>query len=60
LNLLPIPILDGGHLMYYLIELVRGRPVPEQVEVIGQRIGLVILLALMSLALLNDFSRLLR
>ncbi len=60
LNLLPIPILDGGHLMYYLIELVRGRPVPEQVEVIGQRIGLLILLALMSLALLNDFTRLLR
>ena len=46
--------------MYYLIELVRGRPVPEQVEVIGQRIGLLILLALMSLALLNDFTRLLR
>ncbi|RMG29206.1 MAG: RIP metalloprotease RseP [Gammaproteobacteria bacterium] len=58
LNLMPIPILDGGHLMYYLIELVRGRPVPERVEIIGQRIGLMILLALMSLALLNDFSRL--
>jgi len=58
LNLLPIPILDGGHLMYYLIELVRGRPVPERVEIIGQRIGLMILLALMGIALLNDFSRL--
>jgi len=60
LNLLPVPILDGGHLMYYLIELLKGSPVSEQTEILGQRIGIALLFALMSLALFNDFSRLLR
>ena len=58
LNLLPIPLLDGGHLMYYLIELVRRRPVPEAVQAIGQQIGLALLLGLMVLVFYNDLSRL--
>ncbi|NNE06386.1 MAG: RIP metalloprotease RseP [Xanthomonadales bacterium] len=58
LNLLPIPILDGGHLMYYLIELVKGSPVSEQVQLKGQYVGLVALFGLMSLAFVNDILRL--
>jgi regulator of sigma E protease len=60
LNLLPIPMLDGGHLMYYLVEMVKGRPLSDQLQMRLQRIGLVILLMLMSLALYNDVARLLR
>ena len=59
LNLLPIPMLDGGHLLYYVIESVRGGPLSDQTYAIGQQIGIVILLLLMSLAFYNDFSRLL-
>ncbi|WJW76581.1 RIP metalloprotease RseP [Thiohalobacter sp. IOR34] len=59
LNLLPIPVLDGGHLLYYLIELFKGSPLSPEAELFGQRIGIAILLALMSLAVFNDFSRLL-
>ncbi|MGB3288153.1 MAG: RIP metalloprotease RseP [Burkholderiaceae bacterium] len=58
LNLLPIPMLDGGHLLYYAIEAVRGRPVPDSWLENGQRIGLGLLAALMSLAFFNDFTRL--
>ncbi|NYT36686.1 RIP metalloprotease RseP [Allopusillimonas soli] len=58
LNLLPIPMLDGGHLMYYLFEAVRGKPVPESWFENGQRVGLGLLAALMGLAFFNDFSRL--
>jgi regulator of sigma E protease len=58
LNLLPIPMLDGGHLMYYALEAVRGKPVPDRWQETGQRIGLGLLAALMSLAFFNDFSRL--
>lgn len=58
LNLLPIPILDGGHLMYYLIELAKGSPVSEQAQQIGQRVGILLLLMLMALAFYNDFMRL--
>lgn len=58
LNLLPIPMLDGGHLMYYAVEAIRGKPVPEKWLENGQRIGLGLLAALMSLAFFNDFSRL--
>lgn len=58
LNLLPIPLLDGGHLLYYLAELLTGRPVPDSIQEIGQRIGAALLAALMLLALFNDFHRL--
>ncbi len=58
LNLLPIPVLDGGHLMYYLIELIKGSPVSEQVQLTGQYIGLAALFGLMSLAVINDILRL--
>ncbi len=57
LNLLPIPILDGGHLLYYLIELVKGSPVSERVQIAGQYVGLTLLMALMGLALYNDILR---
>lgn len=58
LNLLPIPMLDGGHLVYYLIELVTGRPVSEQVQITGQYVGLVALFGLISLGIVNDILRL--
>jgi regulator of sigma E protease len=57
MNLLPIPILDGGHLLYYLIELVKGSPVSERAQVAGQYVGLVLLVALMGLAFYNDILR---
>ncbi len=59
LNLLPIPMLDGGHLLYYLIELVKGSPVSEETEAVGFRVGVAIIGGLMVLALYNDFTRLL-
>lgn len=58
LNLLPIPVLDGGHLLYYLIELVTGRPLGDRVLMAGQYLGLVLLVSLMGLALFNDVLRL--
>ena len=58
LNLLPIPLLDGGHLLYYTVELIKGSPVPESLWEIGQKVGMSLLFALMALALFNDFSRL--
>lgn len=59
LNLLPVPLLDGGHLMYYLIEFVKGSPVSEPVQAVGQQIGLALLLGLMSVVIYNDIVRLL-
>lgn len=59
LNLLPIPVLDGGHLLYYLIELFKGSPLSDVAQEFGQRLGLVLLFLLMSLALFNDLVRLL-
>ncbi|PKG96048.1 sigma E protease regulator RseP [Paraglaciecola sp. MB-3u-78] len=58
INLLPLPVLDGGHLLYYFIELFSGRPVPESVQEVGFKIGGVLLLLLMSIAIVNDIARL--
>lgn len=60
INLLPIPVLDGGHLLYYLIELVKGGPLSERAMVAGQYLGLVVLAGLMGLAFYNDFLGLAR
>lgn len=57
LNLLPIPVLDGGHLLYYLIEFVRGSPLSERAQAFGQQIGIVMLIGLMALAIYNDILR---
>ena len=57
LNILPIPILDGGHLLYYLVELVKGSPVSEQTMIVGQYIGMALLFGLMGLAFYNDIQR---
>ncbi len=58
LNLLPIPVLDGGHLLYYLIEWAKGSPVSERAQMAGQYVGLAALAGLMSLAFINDILRL--
>ncbi|MCW9047886.1 MAG: RIP metalloprotease RseP, partial [Gammaproteobacteria bacterium] len=58
LNLLPVPMLDGGHLLYYLIEIIKGSPVSQGFEELGQRLGLTLLFLLMSLAIFNDIQRL--
>jgi regulator of sigma E protease len=58
LNLLPIPLLDGGHLLYYMVELIKGSPMSEKVWGAGQKVGIALLVTLMALALFNDFSRL--
>jgi len=57
LNLLPIPLLDGGHLLYYLIEIVKGGALSERAALVGQQAGLVLLIGLMSLAFYNDLIR---
>ena len=58
LNLLPIPVLDGGHLLFYTVELLAGRPVPEKIQALGYQLGLFLVLGIMMLALYNDFARL--
>ncbi|HEC27375.1 MAG TPA: RIP metalloprotease RseP [Gammaproteobacteria bacterium] len=58
LNLLPVPLLDGGHLLYYSIEAVTRKPVPEKVMILGQQVGILLLFLLMSLAVYNDLGRL--
>jgi len=58
LNLLPVPILDGGHLLYNVIEWVQGRPLSDYAQQIGQQLGIGLLLLLMSIAFYNDLSRL--
>ncbi|MGV6851306.1 MAG: RIP metalloprotease RseP [bacterium] len=57
LNFLPIPMLDGGHLLYYLVEMVKGSPVSEQTQIIGQYIGIAALMMMMSVAFYNDIVR---
>ena len=58
INLMPIPVLDGGHLLYYGIEAIKGSPVSERVQVIGLQVGMVLVLGIMGLALYNDILRL--
>ncbi|WMX35277.1 sigma E protease regulator RseP [Aeromonas caviae] len=58
INLFPLPVLDGGHLVYFLIEAVTGKPVSEKIQEVGFRIGAAILMLLMGIALFNDFARL--
>lgn len=58
LNLMPIPVLDGGHLMYYVAEVVKGSPVSERAMELGQQVGIVLLFSLMAFALYNDINRL--
>ena len=58
LNLLPIPVLDGGHLLFYLVELVRGRPLSERVQGYGMQIGIALVVCVMLLAVFNDLARL--
>lgn len=58
LNLLPVPLLDGGHLLYYMAEMIKGSPVSERLWEAGQKVGIALLFTLMALALFNDFSRL--
>jgi regulator of sigma E protease len=58
LNLLPIPLLDGGHLMYYVLEIFKGRPISDRAIEIGQHVGMALLFTLMAFALYNDIYRL--
>ncbi len=58
LNLLPIPLLDGGHLLYYFVELIKGSPLSDRAFELGQRIGMAMLAVMMALAFFNDLSRL--
>jgi len=58
LNLMPIPLLDGGHLLYYSVELVKGSPVSEGLWEAGQKVGIALLVTMMAFALYNDISRL--
>ena len=57
LNLLPIPLLDGGHLVYYTFEMIAGKPVSLKIQLIAQQIGIIILFGVMILAFYNDFLR---
>ena len=58
INLLPIPVLDGGHLLYYFIELIAGKPVPEKLQMLGLQIGMFLIMSVMVLAFYNDITRL--
>ena len=58
LNLLPIPVLDGGHLVYYTAEWIRGKPLSERIQMLGLRFGIIAMLMLMLVAFFNDITRL--
>lgn len=58
MNLLPIPVLDGGHLLYYAMEVLMGKPLPEYVALMAQKVGVVLLMSLMAVAFFNDLVRL--
>lgn len=58
LNLLPVPVLDGGHLLFYTVEWLRGKPLPEKLQEFGLQVGVIIIAAVMMLAIYNDFTRL--
>ena len=58
MNLLPIPALDGGHLLYYSVEVLTGKPVPARIGEVAQRAGVGILMTLMVVAVFNDIVRL--
>jgi regulator of sigma E protease len=58
LNLLPVPVLDGGHLMYYIVEVIKGSPVSEKIQMAGFKVGTFLIIGLMVLALYNDVMRL--
>jgi regulator of sigma E protease len=57
INLVPIPILDGGHLLFFLIELIKGRPVNLKIREVAQQIGLFVILLLVILVFYNDIFR---
>jgi regulator of sigma E protease len=59
LNLLPIPVLDGGQIVYQLVEMLKGSPMTERAQVLGQQVGIFALLLLMSFAFYNDIARIL-
>ena len=58
LNLLPVPVLDGGHLLFFAIEAIKGSPLSERAQLLGHQIGLALLAGLMGLAFYNDILRL--
>jgi regulator of sigma E protease len=58
LNLLPIPVLDGGHLLYYIVEAIKGSPVSDQIQMVGYKLGMLLVVSMMAFALFNDIMRL--
>ena len=58
LNLLPIPVLDGGHILFYAIEAIRGRALSERTQIVAVQVGMALLMSLMVIAFYNDISRL--
>ena len=59
LNLLPIPVLDGGQIVYQIVEMIKGSPMTERAQILGQQAGILALLLLMSFAFYNDIARIL-
>ena len=58
-NLFPVPMLDGGHLLYYAVEVVTGKPVSEKIQLMGQQVGLLLLAGLMTFVFYQDILRVL-